>query len=243
MFSKSKKCDFSLKKYITFRNIVRAVKIARTAQLSTSERSALRLLLCVLVLSPLLAVFCGIYATAMMYERLMGFLHLSEEWAHQVLLIPAVIYGVFTAYAAADLVRDVAEMIILSKPKLLGGFVYLMRRTGIEPVNIIEYEFLFKRPLIRQIEDFLTFGVTYGTCEVDYVRGIARVVVYLDSHVGEPLRELIDTIVHETLHAVICLAEVELCRKSEAAVVALLKRRRRKRAAKQKRRRDEAQST
>ena len=232
----------SIKNYITFRNIVRAVKVARTAQLSANERSVLRLLVCVLVLSPLLAVFCGLCTTAMVYDELMDFLHLTEGWACYVLLIPAIICGVFASYAAADLVRDVAETIILSRPRLLSGFVYLMRRTGIEPANTIEYEFSFRRPLIGQIEDFLTSSMTYGACEVDYVRGIARVVVYLDSHADEPLRELIDTIVHETLHAVICLTEIELCEKSEAAVIALLKKQRRK-VATCRRRRDEAQST
>jgi len=87
----------------------------------------------------------------------------------------------------------------------------------------IEFEFRFRRPLLTRIADFLSYlfnrTITYGECEIIPILGLARVIIYLDAHRDEPLQELVNTIVHETLHAVICLTEPSVCDLDDEKIV------------------------
>lgn len=71
----------------------------------------------------------------------------------------------------------------------------------------IEIEFSFKRPLVIRILDHLTNSVTYG----EFDPRTRKVTIYLDAHANKDVEELIDTIIHEVLHAVICVTEPSVC--------------------------------
>jgi len=78
-----------------------------------------------------------------------------------------------------------------------------------------EIEFSFRRPLITKLLDFLTCSVTYG----EFDPRTRRVTIYLDAHAKESVEELIDTIIHEILHAVICVTEPSVCELDDEEII------------------------